>query len=131
MRGMKPAHAVLAALAVTILAGGCGGPAGVAAHQSPAAVSTPSPASSPSPAPPSYSVNLVLTGGLTGTMSQTQADANSGCGAGRFDVNVIYKGQAWSLGASVTGYHGPGRYALSDGFNLMLSSPTYDIWMST
>jgi len=34
------------------------------------------------------------------------------------------------MSASVEGYHGPGSYAAGSAFNMMLSAPNYDIWMS-
>jgi hypothetical protein len=57
-------------------------------------------------------------------------DSSSACGVGTIDVGIVVKGQVWSLSATVNGYHGPGRYSGSD-FNLMLSSPGFDIWTST
>jgi len=131
---MKHGEAILSVLAVLVLACGCGTSSGAATHPTPSAPASAlsaSPSASPSPAAPSYSVHLALTGGLTGTIGQVQVDSNSGCSASRIDVNVVYRGQVWAMGVSVTGYRGPGSYPVTSGFNVMLSTPSYDIWMST
>ncbi len=77
-----------------------------------------------------YAVHLTFSGGLATTVTQTMVNSSSDCGAGKMDIGIVVKGQVWTLGASVHGYHGPGRYGSSD-FVLMLSNPDSDIWIST
>jgi hypothetical protein len=128
-------RAFAAMVATVILAAGCGASPPVATQSSPGPT-TPSPTTStsptpsPTPAQPTYAVHLTLTGGLTGTVTQTRVNASSDCATGKIDVDIVVRGQVWSLTASVDGYHGPGRYGYL-AFNLMLSTPTFDIWMST
>jgi hypothetical protein len=139
----QPAIQLRAAVALTaavIVIAACGGASNVGTASSPGAAATasspvpsPSPAASPTPtsAQTAYTVHLTFSGGLATTVTQTKVNANSGCGAGRIDVDIVVNSQDWSLSASVDGYHGPGSYAAGSAFNLMLSAPNYDIWMST
>jgi hypothetical protein len=126
--------AVVVVLAV-LMATGCGGSSKVASSASsptpsPVQLANPTPSSAPLPAQTTYTVNLTFSGGLSGRVTQTKVVDSSDCGIGKIDVEVIVHGQAWSLGASADSYHGSGRYKVPQ-FNLMLSSPTSDIWMST
>jgi hypothetical protein len=126
---------VVAMVAAVMLATGCGGSSKVASEStSPTAspVQSPSPNPSPTPVPAqtTYTVNLTFSGGLSGRVTQTKVVDFSDCGTGKIDIEIIVHGQAWSLGASADSYHGPGRYK-SPAFNLMLSTPSSDIWMST
>jgi hypothetical protein len=123
----------LAVVAMMMVVTGCGAPSKVAAVASPsptASAPTPAQSSSPSPAQPSYAVHLTFSGGLSAAVTKVQIDPSSSCAAGKISVGIIYKGQAWSMSATVNGYHGPGSYDASS-FNLMLYTPSYDIWMST
>jgi hypothetical protein len=126
----KSALVMVAAIVMTTGCGGSSNVASVSTSATPSPVQTPTPSTTQSPAQTTYTVNLTFSGGLSGRVTQTKVVDSSDCGTGKIDVEIIVHGQAWSLGASAGSYHGPGRYKYP-AFNLMLSSPSSDIWMST
>lgn len=84
------------ALAAVIVIAACGGTSEVATVSRASVSPTASPAASLSPvAPPqvAYTVRLVFSGGLATTVTQTKVNANSGCAAGRIDVDIVISGQ--------------------------------------
>src|SRR5690242_2771142 len=134
-RGVRSVVALAAAVLVAAACGGSSNAASSSSSNVPATASpsapaiNPTPSPSPSPAQVAYTVHLTFSGGLATTVTQTVVDSSSDCSAGKIDIGIVVKGQVWTLGASVHGYHGPGRYGSSD-FVLTLSSPDFDIWMS-
>ena len=111
-----------------MVATACGGTSKVSSAGSPAPTSA---SVSPSPAATGYAISLTLSGGQSGTATQAQPDANNACAAGNIDAGIVFNGQTWSLDARASDYHGPGQYSAPVDFALTLSTPSYDIWMST
>lgn len=119
------------ALAMTVA--GCGG----AQHATSTSAATRQAATpSPSKSLDVYAASLVFTGGLSGNVSGAQvppSQASHACGGGTVDVDVTLNGQVYALNASASAFHGPGQYkaGLGNEFNLMIWSPTNDIWTTT
>jgi hypothetical protein len=125
--------AFAAAAAVAAMAGACGGTpqAVTTSATSPQAV-TPSSAKSVD----TYAARLTFAGGLSGNVTGAQAPpsgSSNACGAGSIDVEVVLNGQNWALDATASAFHGPGEYkaGLGSEFDLMMWSPTNDIWTTT
>ncbi len=121
----------LIALATTVA--GCGG----AQHAtSTSSAKPPAATTSPSTSLDVYAASLVFTGGLSGKVNGAQAppsQASHACGGGSVDVDVTLGGQVYALNGSASAFHGPGQYkaGLGSEFNLMIWSPTNDIWTTT
>ena len=109
----------------------CGGTSTVSGSLTATPASTSTAAVSPSPAGTTYKIALTFSGGQSGTAVQAEPDATNACAPGNLDAGIVFKGQTWSLGARATGYHGPGQYSAPTNFTLTLSTPSYDMWMST
>ncbi len=125
--------ALAAVVALATVAGACGGTpqATSTSATSPQAVT-----SSPAKNADVYAASLTFTGGLSGKVSGAQAPpsgASNACGSGSIDIGIVLNGQDWALDASASAFHGAGQYkaGLGSEFDLMMWSPTNDIWTTT
>jgi len=81
-----------------------------------------------------YLASLTFTGAISASVDRAQAPSagsTNACGTGNVDVDVIIKGQTWSLNASANPYRGAVQYKAGTEFALMINAPDYDMWMST
>ncbi len=120
-----------------VFAAGCGAASSAASSPKPAqATASPTTATTPTPTALTlaYRANLTFTGGLSGTVTAAQAPpgaSSNKCGDGGIDASITLGGQVLSLGASSSSYHGPGQYRAGSEAEVLVSTPSYDIWIST
>jgi len=131
---------ILAIAAVTLTAVACGSTAPATARVSAPVSASASPsidsqAPTPSLSAPAlvYSGQLTFSGGVSGkfTVQAPSSGASSACGDGSIDVGVSIKGQVWDIDASASPFKGPGKYAADSNFQLLISTPTFDLWTAT